>query len=159
MPLRQGTSLGAGRADRADRPARPPDASQRQGQPSRRPPRADVVVRVEASLPLPYGSEWLARTADDGTYSLNVLPERAYIVAVEDDSSGPRRAVRTWWFARAPRDGLDFALFRARSMRGRVTDVVDGKPAAGALVALIEEGPLFPKEFRTGLRSGSRARP
>src|SRR5262249_39812148 len=38
-------------------------------------------------------------------------------------------------------------------LHGRVTEGVGGKPAVGTGVALTEEGPLLPKEFRTGLRT------
>jgi hypothetical protein len=121
-------------------------------------PAHDVIVRVEASLPHPYGSEWLARTAEDGMYSLNVLPERAYLVAVEDDSwAAPSRSnvvVREGH----PRGGLDFALVRGTLVHGRVTEGADGKPSVGTPVALTEEGPLLPKEFRTGLRTARLAR-
>jgi beta-lactamase regulating signal transducer with metallopeptidase domain len=116
-------------------------------------PARDVIVRVEASLPYPYGSEWLARTAEDGTYSLNVLPERAYTVAVEDDSwVAPSRSNVVVREGR-PVDGLDFALVLGTLVHGRVTEGVDGKPSVGTGVALTEEGPLLPKEFRTGLRT------
>jgi hypothetical protein len=116
-------------------------------------PARDVIVRVEASLPRPYGSDWLARTADDGTYSLNVLPERAYIVAVEDDSwAAPSRSNVVVREGR-PVDGLDFTLVQGTLVHGRITEGAGGKPAVGTGVALTEEGPLLPKQFRTGLRT------
>jgi beta-lactamase regulating signal transducer with metallopeptidase domain len=121
-------------------------------------PARDVIVRVEASLPLPYGLDWLARTADDGTYSLNVLPERAYIMAVEDESwVAPSRSNVVVREGR-PVDGLDFALVLGTLVHGRVTQGGDGKPSVGTGVALTEEGPLLPKEFRTGLRSARLTR-
>jgi hypothetical protein len=84
---------------------------------------------------------------------LNVLPERAYIVAVEDDSwAAPSRSNVVVHEGR-PVDGLDFALGRGTLVQGRVTEGAGGKPSAGAPVALTQEGPLLPKEFRTGLRA------
>jgi protocatechuate 3,4-dioxygenase beta subunit len=121
-------------------------------------PAREVIVRVEASLPYPRGSEWLARTADDGTYSLMVLSERVYTIAVEDDAWAAPSRLGVVVREGRPSDGLDFALVPGTLVHGRVTEGVDGKPAAGAGVALTEEGPLLPKEFRTGLRTARLTR-
>ncbi|WP_406697876.1 M56 family metallopeptidase [Singulisphaera sp. Ch08] len=117
-------------------------------------PAPNIHVRVEGTLPHTSGADSLARTGDDGTYALEVRPESVYIVAVEDETWAARS--RTGIIVREdqPQAGLDFTLGRGTLLQGQVTEGADpSKPAAGANLALVEEGPLLPKGFRLGVRN------
>lgn len=89
-------------------------------------------------------------TQDNGAYSLDVMPGRAYVVGIVDANwAAPTRAgilVREG----QPQSGVDFRLVKGTVLRGQVTEGPNHTPSKRVKVSLIEEGFGLPQEFRTG---------
>jgi hypothetical protein len=89
-----------------------------------------------------------ARTSDDGRYVLDVPPERAYIVAVVDDTWAARSLMNVALREGHAQNELDFTLIKGTLLHGRVTEGPDHRVSPGALVAVTEQGGLLPKDYR-----------
>ena len=90
----------------------------------------------------------VARTGENGRYELEVPPEQAYMLAVVDDIWAARSLKNVAVREGQAQDGLDFALIKGTVLRGQVTEEPGRRPCAGAMVMLLEQGGLLPKEFR-----------
>jgi hypothetical protein len=105
---------------------------------------------------MPLSQSARARTAEDGSYAMDLPPEYSYMIGVTDDD----------WVARGlggivvregvARPGLDLLLERGGVVRGRVTFESGAKPAPGRTVQLVEQGApmaagLLPAQF-AGMR-------
>ena len=72
----------------------------------------------------------------------------AYSVGVTDEAwVAPARA-GVIVHENQPRDGLDFALTKGTLLHGQITEGLAHTPVAGAIVTLVEEGPVLPEEYR-----------
>jgi RNA polymerase sigma factor (sigma-70 family) len=91
----------------------------------------------------PAGSS-TARTADDGSYTIEVPPEQSYMVHVFDDEWAARSRTGVVVRERQPRSGVDLRLERGTLIRGRVTAGQPPQPAAGVGMLLSEHGPAVP---------------
>ena len=89
-----------------------------------------------------------AQTDDDGRYALDVPPERAYIVAVVDDIWTAKSLMNVVVHEGQSQAGLDFTLVKGTVLRGQVTVGPDHRPSGGAMVMLIENGELLPRDYR-----------
>ena len=103
-------------------------------------------IRVEAAgagAAYPAGSG-VARTAVDGSYTMDLPPNQSYLVyVVDDDLAAPSQSgvvVREG----KPRAGVDFRLGRGSLIHGQVTAGPEAQPAPGVGVGLIEQGPAVP---------------
>ena len=83
-----------------------------------------------------------ARTAADGSYTIDVAPGRPYMVYVSDDEWAARSQDVVDVLEGKPRTGVDFRLERGSVIRGRVTAGDPPRPAPGLLVTLDDEEPL-----------------
>ena len=93
-----------------------------------------------------------ARTADDGSYAMDLPPEHSYMIGVTDDEWAAPSLAGIVVREGVARAGLDLTLERGSVVRGRVTFEPDSKPAPGRTVRLVEQGPaipagLFPARF------------
>jgi len=86
----------------------------------------------------------MARTADDGTYTLRLAPDEMYAVYVDDDdlAAPTRRGVLVE--AGKPVDGVDFRLERGTLLHGQVDR------APGAVIYVYETTPEPPDEVAIG---------
>ncbi len=94
-----------------------------------------------------------ARTAPDGSYTMDLAPEQSYmIVIVDDEWAAPTRAGVVVREGKA-QDGIDFALSKGAIIRGRVTAGAASAPAVGEALSLNEQGALVPAGTIAGQRS------
>jgi beta-lactamase regulating signal transducer with metallopeptidase domain len=88
------------------------------------------------------------RTGDDGTYAIDVPPDRLYAVAVIDEEwSAPTRMGLVVREGQA-QDGLDFTLEKGTLLHGRITEESGLRPSERAVIQLSEPGPVLPKDLR-----------
>ncbi len=88
-----------------------------------------------------------ARTADDGSYAMELAPELSYMIGVSDDEWAATSRSAVVVREGVPQVDLDLTLERGKRAAvvwGRVTVGRSAKPAPGQPVMLDEEGPAIP---------------
>ena len=88
-----------------------------------------------------------ARTAADGSYAMDVSPEKSYTIGVIDDEWAATSRAGVVVREGVPQAGLDLTLERGKRAAvvwGRVTVGRDARPAPAQPVGLDEEGPAIP---------------
>ncbi len=88
-----------------------------------------------------------ARTAEDGSYAMELRPDQSYMIGVIDDEWAAKSLVGVVVKEGVPRAGLDLSLERGGVIRGRVTVLPGSQPAAGRSVKLVENGPAIPPKL------------
>jgi hypothetical protein len=88
-----------------------------------------------------------ARTAEDGSYTMELCPEQSYMIGVTDDEWAAKSMVGVVVHEGVARTGLDLSLERGAIIRGRVTTEPGSQPAPGRSVKLVEKGPAIPPKL------------
>lgn len=110
-------------------------------------PAAGILLRAEGRGATNHYCRMHTRTAQDGSYSLEVYPEQSYIIAVLDDRRAARSLTGVVVREGQPREGLDLTLGEGTLLHGRATKEPEGTPAAGETITLVQRGEALPKEF------------
>ena len=109
-----------------------------------------VLVRAQGSPPNLGKSIVGARTGKDGSYNLDVPPERSYTLSI-DDVTWAAPSLQNIVVREGQRQtGLDITLSKGTLVHGQVTEGPERRPSASAEVSLVEEGGLQPKSLRRG---------
>jgi beta-lactamase regulating signal transducer with metallopeptidase domain len=105
-----------------------------------------VLVGLGALGRVPAGT----RTDADGKYTFDsIAPGFSRMIVVYDENWAAPSKTSDVLRDGEEKGGLDFTLSKGTLVRGRLTEGPDHRPAAGAIVSLIEEGGPLPKEVRT----------
>ncbi len=91
-----------------------------------------------------------ARTLADGSYVLDVPPEKLYVVTVIDENWAAPSLSNVIVREGREQGGLDLTLTKGTLLHGQVSEPPGHRPSAGAGVRLFEEGGLLPKGLRRG---------
>jgi RNA polymerase sigma factor (sigma-70 family) len=96
-------------------------------------PAADVLVHASgmpnSDMPSQLG-HFFTRTADDGSYAMNVFPDQTYTIALLDPRGAAPPLTGVNVRQGIPQEGLDLRMIPGALVRGRVTRGPEGKPAA-----------------------------
>ena len=95
------------------------------------------------------------RTADDGSYALDVYPQQSYMIAVLDERWAARTLSGVIVREGKPQTGLDLTLGAGTLIHGVVRKGAGGPPVPGATITLSEQGPDLPAEFKAPLAGQS----
>ncbi len=96
---------------------------------------------VGTRAPYPHSAE--VRTADDGSYSMELPPGASYMIGVADEEWAARSQRGVIVREGVARTGIDLTLESGSEIRGRVTFESDAKPAPGRSVKIVEHGPAI----------------
>jgi hypothetical protein len=113
-------------------------------------PAAGTLLQAEGRGKTNMYCRTLARTAEDGSYSMPVFPDQSYIIAVLDDDWAAPSKTGVIVREGAPVTGLDFRLGPGTVIHGTVRIGPERRPAADKTVTLIEQGPPPPEDMRRG---------
>lgn len=111
-------------------------------------PAPDIVVQtrgVGAFSVDDYKSTW---TRPDGTYELRVSPEKAYVVAVEDERWGAPTRIGVIVHDGRPVQSVDFDLQEGTVVRGQVTVGAERRPAVKETIFLTLYGGEIPAALK-----------
>ncbi len=92
--------------------------------------------------PAPHAAR--TRTAEDGSYSMELPSDHSYMIGVTDEEWAARSQGRVIVREGVARTGIDLTLERGSVIRGRVTFDSDSKPAPGRSVKVVEQGAGIP---------------
>ncbi len=111
-------------------------------------PAPGVLVQAEGrGKATDYGRR-LARTAADGSYSMNMPPDQMCLIAVVDAGHAAAPLGGIVLREGQPRDGLDLKLVPGTRFRARLTTGPEGKPVADGQLTILVRGVELPEEFR-----------
>lgn len=110
-------------------------------------PAAGILVQAEGRGYTNHYCRNFARTAADGTYSLELYPDQGYVVAVLDPDRAATNITGVVIREDHPRTDLDFRLGPGTLVEGQVTVGPHGAPAAGQMVSLKTLGTPLPEEL------------
>src|SRR5262249_28103273 len=112
-------------------------------------PAATIVVQASSWYDLGSRSAMASTLTDHaGRYTVQVPPERAYMLAVLDENYAAPSLINVVAHEDLNRDDLDFTLSAGTVLRGRIVVDSSDRPSRGATVNLVERGGLLPNEFR-----------
>ena len=100
---------------------------------------AGILVIAEELNPYTQHGPQQSRTSDDGSYSIDVIPDQGYMIHIRDEDWAARARTVAEVREGVARTGIDFRLERGGVIRGRVTGSKPSQPAPGLLVTLIDE--------------------
>ena len=114
-------------------------------------PAAGILIRAEGHAATNHYCRMHTRTADDGSYVLDVYAEQSYMIAVLDERWAARTLSGVIVREGKPQNGLDLTLVAGTLIHGVVTKGAGGPPVQGATITLIEQGPDLPPAFKAPL--------
>ena len=102
-----------------------------------------LVIADGVGSAYPTGSG-TARTAADGSYTIELPPDQSYMVHVFDDEWAARSRTGVVVREGQPHSGVDLRLERGTLIHGRVTAGQPPQPAPGLALMVAEQGPAVP---------------
>jgi beta-lactamase regulating signal transducer with metallopeptidase domain len=115
-------------------------------------PAAGILVQAEGCGYTNHYCREYARTAADGTYSIDVYPEQEYIYAVVDPDRAAANITGITMHENQPRSGLDFRLGPGTIFEGRLTSGSKAAPIAGATLSVVAVGPPLPESLMRDIK-------
>ncbi len=112
---------------------------------------AGILIRAEGHAATNHYCRMHTRTAEDGSYALDVYPEQSYMIAVLDERWAARTLSGVIVREGKPQTGLDLTLVAGTLIHGVVTKGAGGPPVQGATITLVEQGPDLPPAFKAPL--------
>ncbi len=107
-------------------------------------PAAGILIRAEGRGATNHYCRRHTRTLDDGSYSFDVYPDQAYMIAVLDERLSARSLAGVIVHEGKAIEGLDIALETGTLIHGVVTKGPVGPPLQREDIAVIEHGPNLP---------------
>ena len=114
-------------------------------------PAAGILVTAKDFSMIDQVGPCLARTAADGSYTIDAAPGRPYMVFISDDEWAARNQNVVEVLEGKPRTSVDFRLESGSVIHGRVTAGDPPRPAPGLSLQLIEEEPPHGQPLMEGL--------
>ena len=110
----------------------------------------EILVRAEGRGNIPFFCRRETRTGSDGSYSINVYPNQAYMITVIDDNWAAETKSGIIVRENRPVRNINLQLSKGTLITGQVTTEPNDQPVAGELVLLSQNGSVLSEEFVTG---------